>query len=685
MNRYKNIICFIIFFIIGVIIVLLKLDSILKYPAEFLIQKKLAEDVPIIYSLSFDMKDSLKILSQNKDLFEIEGLYNKEKLEYYMKNNVNGKYDYDIAYQMLLAGHYDDAIKKLEKIYKDLDFNKKILMYKVSIIKRMKSLTFSSYCFEENWSNIYFQKGLCNLRSAELDNCINNSNPNACILNNEYSIHTEQEFTKKAINEFEKSLKHNPKELVSRWLLNINYANVGCYPKCVDKEYLIDFDKFSSKEIYLNKFENIATQCNVDAMGYYGGVAVEDFNNDGILDIFVTSASIKDNVKLYLNKGNYNFENATDRANLTDITGGVNLIHGDYNNDGYEDIYIIRGGWMNKEGTKHPNSLLQNNGDGTFTDVTEKLGLLTFWSSHTASWADINSDGYIDLFVGNERANSQLFININGEKFIEASQNANITLNEYVKGATWLDYNNDGQMDLYVSTYVGYNHLYKNLGPDKNNIPKFLEVTNEAGVKEPFYSFPVVAFDFNNDGLTDILCADFKLSIVDYIKDYIYKKKDNIYPRLYLNNGDGTFTDKWKDYTFKRQTLSMGINVGDINNDGFLDIYLGTSYPDFAALVPNLMYLNMSGVALADITNQTGLGMLQKGHGIAFADLGNRGVQDIYANFGGWYSADVFQNALFKNTNEINNFVVLKLIGTSSNKSAIGAKVKIRDNGQKEC
>lgn len=667
---------------IGLLYLFFFREDFKKSTAHYLIQKKLTDDVLIVRSKNFNMLDTLLFLSNNKNIFEIEGLYNLEQLNYYKKQNLNLTTKVNMTTQYLLSGSPKLSLELLNDIYSiNSIFFLNYLKVRYAYIKRLKSEMFSSYNFDENWGNKPFQVGLCNLRLSEIYNCQINSNESSCVLPFiENAIHKNGEFSSEAAHQFELALKNRPNDPVARWLLNIAYATMGNYLENVPDKYLIDFEKFSSKEIYVKKFSNIAEQLGVNSNTYYGGVAMEDFNNDGFLDLFVTSADLNDNVSLFINDGKGGFQDFTAMAGLEGITGGVNVIHADFNNDGFEDIYIIRGGWMNMEGTKHPNSLLKNNGNGTFTDVTESVGLLSFWSTHTACWGDINNDGHLDLFVGNERGNSHVFLNNGDGTFKECSKEVGILLNEYVKGATWLDYDNDGFLDLYVSTYVGKNRLYKNLGINSlTNLPKFKDVAKQAGVQEPFYSFPVVAFDFNNDGFLDILCSDFKLSIREFANNYINNKKGNVYPRLYINNGDGTFTDKWYKYGDVRQTLSMGINVGDINNDGYEDIYLGTGYPDFAALVPNLMYLNLNGVGMADVTSQSGLGHLQKGHGIAFGDFDNDGDQDIYLNLGGWYSDDKSPNAFFENNNQDNNhnWVVLKLVGNLSNKSAIGARVKL--------
>ena len=148
-------------------------------------------------------------------------------------------------------------------------------------------------------------------------------------------------------------------------------------------------------------------------------------------------------------------------------------------------------------------------------------------------------------------------------------------------------------------------------------------------------------------------------------------------PKLYRNNGDGSFTSVEKEAGIDRSFYAMGCNYGDLNNDGLPDFYVGTGAPSFKALVPNRMMLNKNGNAFEEVTGQGGFGHLQKGHGIGFADLDGDGDQDVYAVMGGAFEGDGFMNALFENPGFGNNWIALKLEGVTANKSAIGARIKI--------
>ena len=190
--------------------------------------------------------------------------------------------------------------------------------------------------------------------------------------------------------------------------------------------------------------------------GLSGGTCLDDFNNDGLIDIFMTGFGLLEQCHLLINNGKGSFDDKTTAAGLTGIVGGLNCIQADYNNDGYLDIFILRGAWLESQGN-FPNSLLKNNGDGTFTDVTKSAGLLSYHPTQTAAWADYDRDGFIDLFIGNESnvnaTNTCEFYKNNGDgTFSEIADKVGLGgIKEFVKGVSFGDINNDNYPDLYLS------------------------------------------------------------------------------------------------------------------------------------------------------------------------------------------------------------------------------------------
>ena len=168
---------------------------------------------------------------------------------------------------------------------------------------------------------------------------------------------------------------------------------------------------------------------------------MDDFDKDGFFDIAVTTLNPCESMQLFRNNGNGSFSDVTAQPGLSKQLGGLNLNHVDYNNNGWLDLFVLRGGWD----VPMRNSLLRNNGDGTFTDVTDKAGLARpATATQAAAWADFDNDGYIDVFVGNENAPCQLFRNKGDGTFEDVAHRAGVDQVRFTKGVVAGDYDNDG-------------------------------------------------------------------------------------------------------------------------------------------------------------------------------------------------------------------------------------------------
>ena len=430
-------------------------------------------------------------------------------------------------------------------------------------------------------------------------------------------------------------------------------------------------------EYDIGRFPDVAMAVGVDKVGLAGGSIIEDFDGDGLLDIVASSWGLRDPLRFYKNDGRGRFIDRTREAGLAGQLGGININHADYNNDGRPDIYVIRGGWLREAGL-HPDSLLRNNGDGTFEDVTEAAGLLSLHPTHSTAWGDYDNDGWLDLFAGHEdwglKTHAvQLFHNNRDGTFTDVARGFGLGVMGVVKGAAWGDYDNDGWIDLYVSLFGKPNLLLRN-----ERGKRFVDVTGKAGVAEPVNSFPAWFFDYDNDGWLDLFVGGFDEAGADAVLAlYLGTKRPGGTPRLYRNRRNGTFEDITIAAKLDRVLDAMGANFGDLDNDGFLDIYVGTGAPDLNTLIPNRMFRNAGGRVFQDVTTAGGFGHLQKGHGIAFGDLDNDGDQDIYEVIGGWFTGDTYQSVLFRNPGHGNRWITLILEGTRSNRMALGARVKV--------
>ncbi|HTR29569.1 MAG TPA: CRTAC1 family protein [Puia sp.] len=525
------------------------------------------------------------------------------------------------------------------------------------------------------------------LRLGDRANCINSNNAESCIYPiSGDGVHRDKTGAEKAIDLYKMILAESPSDLESRWLLNIAYMTTGGYPEEVPPQFLLNVrDDDSTHQV--KPFRNVAMNVGLDYKCIAGGSIVDDFNNDGYDDIILSSWSLTEPMRYYRNNADGSFTDVSDSSGLGYLTGGLNIMQLDYNNDGYKDIFVLRGGWKGKFG-KNPNSLLRNNGDGTFTDVTKASGLLTFHPSQTATWADFNNDGWLDVFIGNETTPNeephpcQLFINNKNGTFTDIAAKAGCAVTKFVKGVTSGDYNNDGMTDIFLSTMNGNKILLRN-ETGKNGEVKFRDVSEEAGLGHNLTrTFPTWFWDYDNDGWLDILVCgyEFNQSLSYYAGAEAVQLPVGNAGKVFLfrNNHDGTFEDVSAEVGLNSTAFAMGANFGDIDNDGFLDFYLGTGNPQLRSAVPNKLFKNLGGERFLDVTTAARVGNLQKGHGVSFADLDNDGSEDIYIKMGGAYTGDAFENCLYLNPGQNNNhWINLVLQGTVSNKAAIGARIKV--------
>jgi hypothetical protein len=511
--------------------------------------------------------------------------------------------------------------------------------------------------------------GVAHLRRGELENCVDNHQATSCIFPiREQGRHQLTSGSERAMEYFLKHLARQPDNLEVQWLLNVAAMTLGRSPDGVPQRWRLPARAFTSEEDP-GRFEEVAHQVGLHAIGRAGGAVIEDYDGDGRFDIFVSSTDPCASARLYLNVGSGRFEDHTTAAGLTEQLGGLNATHTDYNNDGRTDLFVMRGGW------EYPmrNSLLRNDGKGVFTDVTSGAGLSSaLHRTHSATWADFDNDGWLDVFAAHEESPAALFRNNHDGTFTDVAERAGVRRKAFSKGAVWGDYDNDGDPDLYVSNYGEPNFFYVNDGAGR-----FTERAAELGVDRPIMSFPTWFFDYDNDGWLDLFVASFVPSVTEVVRHYVGLPVRAETFRLYRNNRQGGFEDVTATVGLDRVAPVMGANFGDLDNDGFLDIYLGTGAPSYAALVPNLMFRNVAGRRFADVTNTTGTGHLQKGHGIAWADLDDDGDLDIYANIGGFLPGDVYSRALFRNPGHGNNWIRVRLEGVKSNRAGIGAKIRL--------
>jgi FG-GAP-like repeat/ASPIC and UnbV len=528
--------------------------------------------------------------------------------------------------------------------------------------------------------------GIIALRRGEIENCIKCVGPSSCIFPiSRQAFHQNQEGSREAVRWFTQYLSEWPGDLRVIWLLNIAYMTLGEYPDKVPPEFLIPLDLFRSK-LDVGRFENVAPLVGLTSRGpnLCGGSVFDDFTGDGLPDIFTTSLDADLGASLYVNLGDGTFQDRSVRAGLADQIYALNVSRADFDNDGDLDVVLLRGGWERPLRL----SLLRNRGDGTFADVTMASGLGEPIQTEAAAWGDYDNDGWVDLFVCGEyvppgarapdskadrRNRCRLYRNARDGTFVDEAESAGVVNERCAKGAAWGDFDGDGRLDLFVSNMGQESRLYHNEGSGQ-----FRDVAGEVGITGASMSFACWFWDYDNDGLLDIYANDYQAGMAEVVASAAgVNRAGGHRPRLYRNLGRSGFQDLCGAVGLARAMVPMGCNFGDIDNDGFLDIYLGTGGMCYEYLVPNLMFKNVDGHHFEDITSSSQTGHLQKGHGVSFADWDGDGDLDLFCELGGAVPGDKSYNLLFQNPGHGRHWLKVRLIGTATNRSALGAKVRV--------
>jgi hypothetical protein len=510
---------------------------------------------------------------------------------------------------------------------------------------------------------------VANLHQAGIENGVMHTPGDRCLLSvKSRPPLSRTERVQRAVEQLTSYLLKRPDDLEGRWLLNVAHMTAGSYPDRVPAGQLMAPQAFDPGED-VGRFHDIAEPAGLSFVGTAGAAVVDDFDDDGRRDVAATSMYSCDQMRLFRRLPSGGFSEQSEKAGLSGQLGGLNAMQTDYNNDGNLDILVLRGGWD----LPQRKSLLRNNGDGTFTDVTAASGLARpATSTQTAAWTDFDRDGFVDLFVGNEDSPAQLFRNKRDGTFEDVAAAASVDRRAFTKGVAAGDYDNDGWPDLYVSNFGGTNFLYRN-----NRNGTFTELALAAGVPGPGYGFATWFFDYDNDGWQDLFVTSYYTSIDETARTYLKLPNNADTLKLYRNMRDGSFQDVTRVVGLNKALMPMGSNFGDIDNDGFLDIYLGTGNPSYASLVPSILLRNRNGQTFVDVTVSSGTGELHKGHGVAFADLDRDGDQDIVFEVGGATPGDAHALRLFENPGHGNNWITLKLAGVKSNRAALGARITV--------
>ena len=368
-----------------------------------------------------------------------------------------------------------------------------------------------------------------------------------------------------------------------------------------------------------------------------------DYDNDGFEDLYVTEFRHWQGNYLYHNDGNGQFTRITSGPHVSDRGSAAGSTWGDYDNDGDLDLFV-------SYNVRSVNHLYQNQGDGTFKRVD--AGDISNYGGycHNAAWIDYDNDGYLDLFVSDYMPTkyNQLYHNNGDGTFSTATDNPIAMEAKFSMGATWADYDNDGLIDLFVPNGRNENNsLYHNEGNGQFTKISTGDIVNDGG-----NSVGSAWGDFDNDGDMDLYVTN-------------ASNQNNF---LYVNNGDGTFTKNTSKLIVSEGGHSHGVGWADVNNDGHLDLFVGND-----ANNNNYLYMNQGDGTFQkteNIINED----LENSMGGAFSDIDNDGDLDLFIGNKG---AQV--NAFYKNDKgNCYNWKAFKLEGVKSNRSAIGAKIRVK-------
>ncbi len=487
------------------------------------------------------------------------------------------------------------------------------------------------------------------------------------------TIYLRMERYKEGIPYALQACRDTPNDIRYPWMLRTLTFHAGQPESSIPKEFRLKIPASASSTF---QFRDVTDASGAGRLALGRGAAWGDFDNDGHEDILVGSERAP--FCLFRNRGDGTFEDVATKLGLIDRVGlgcyAAQFI--DYDNDGFQDIFLTSNGW----GGGGRLFLFHNEGGKRFADVTESAGLAAPVNAFGSSWADYDNDGRVDLAVatgiidpeGGDRI--RLYHNEGNGKFRDVGEQAGLTQKARWISLTWGDYDGDGRQDLLATSYDAGPFLFRNLGNGH-----FEDVSVRAGIRTQIAAYTPVFLDYDNDGNLDLFVCTYPggdLTVKDMIEA---KMSGTAIPSarqlLFRNNGDGTFRNVTEQAGITGWYGGMSTQAGDFDNDGFDEITIGTGNPELDWAEPKPLFHNDGKGRFADIAESAGLihfGML---HGTALADYDDSGNLSLFGSFGGFYWGTRETSRLYCNSGSGKNSLEIRLIGTRSNRDAVGAKV----------
>ena len=453
------------------------------------------------------------------------------------------------------------------------------------------------------------------LRLGEQENCLSSPSVDPClVLPGKGPPHADPRGSRTAIRRYRAILREHPDDLGSRWLLNLAYMTLGLHPDSVPERWRIPGSAFASDapEGAVKPFVERASELGIDVTGQAGGGVVDDFDADGDLDVMASSMGFRDSLRYFENAGDGTFVERTRAAGLGGLTGGLNLAQADYDGDGCLDVLVLRGGW---KPPGWPNSLLRGGCDGTFADVSREAGVYSEHRSQTAAWGDYDNDGDLDLFIGNETSGGR------GRAASGRGPGGGS------RGSR------DGGADEPSPQPA---ELYRNEGDGT-----FTEVASRLDVAVVGFVKGAAWGDYDNDGWIDL-----------YVSQY---DGPNLLYRNLGADADGGhrgFREVGGRAGVREPGRSFPLWWWDYDNDGWLDLfvagygalsrdvaaeYLGLSHDAVGARLYRNLGAGPDGThrGFEDVTDRAGLGdRVMYAMGSNYGDLDNDGWPDFYVGTG---------------------------------------------------